>query len=54
MLPEDKIDAIVVHELCHIIHTKHSKKFYNLVKEYIPDYDEINKWLKENGKIIIF
>ena len=54
MLPEDKIDAIVVHELCHIIHPNHSKKFYNLVKEYIPNYDEINKWLKENGKIIIF
>ena len=54
MLPEDKIDAIVVHELCHIVYPNHSKDFYNLVRKYIPNYDEINKWLKENGKIIIF
>ena len=54
MLPEDKIDAIVVHELCHIVYPNHSKDFYNLVRKYIPNYDEINKWLKINGKIIIF
>lgn len=54
MLPEDKIDAIVVHELCHIVHANHSKDFYGLVKQYIPNYDEINKWLKTNGKIIMF
>ena len=54
MLPEDKIDAIVVHELCHIVHPNHSKDFYNLVKKYIPNYDEINKWLKKNGKAIMF
>ena len=54
MLPEEKIDAIVVHELCHIVHPNHSKDFYKLVRKYIPDYDEINKWLKKNGKIIMF
>ena len=54
MLPEDKIDAIIVHELCHIVYPNHSKDFYHLVKEYIPNYDEINKWLKKNGKIILF
>lgn len=54
MLPEDKVDAIIVHELCHIIHPNHSKDFYDLVKKYIPNYDNIDKWLKENGRIIIF
>ena len=54
MLPEDKVDAIVVHELCHMVHPNHSKNFYNLVKKYIPDYDEINKWLRTNGKMIVF
>ena len=53
MLPEDKVDAIIVHELCHIIHSNHNKEFYELVKKYIPNYDEINKWLKENSKIIL-
>ena len=54
MLPEDKIDAIVVHELCHMVEPNHSQNFYNLVKKYIPNYDEINKWLKINGKMIVF
>lgn len=48
MLPLDKIDAIIVHELCHIIHKNHSQEFYNLVKKYIPNYKEIDKWLKAN------
>ncbi len=54
MLPESKIDAIVVHELCHIIYANHSQDFYNLVKRYIPNYDDINRWLKNNGKLIMF
>ena len=54
MLPEEVADAIIVHELCHIIHSNHSKDFYNLVKAYIPDYEEIDNWLKKNGKAIIF
>lgn len=54
MLPEDKIDAIIVHELCHIVHRNHNQDFYNLVKEYIPNYQEIDKWLKTNSyKIMI-
>lgn len=53
MLPEDKVDAIIVHELCHIIYPNHSKEFYNLVKRYIPNYDEIDKWLKQNSNLIV-
>ena len=54
MLPENIIDGIIVHELCHIIYPNHSNNFYKLVRKYIPDYDEINKWLKKNGGIIVF
>lgn len=54
MLPEDKIDAVIVHELCHIVYPNHSRDFYNLVRKYIPNYDDINKWLKINAKIIMF
>lgn len=54
MLPEDKIDSVIVHELCHIVYPNHSQDFYNLVKKYIPNYDEINQWLKDNGRIILF
>ena len=54
MLPEDKVDAIIVHELCHLVYKNHNKEFYNLVKQYIPNYAEIDKWLKKHGKIILF
>ena len=54
MLPEDKVDAIIVHELCHMKYKYHNKEFYDLVSEYIPNYKEIDKWLKINGKIIMF
>ena len=54
MLPQDKIDAIIVHELCHMKHKNHSKDFYDLVSKYIPNYKEIDKWLKINGKMIMF
>lgn len=54
MLPENVVDAIIVHELCHMKYKNHNKDFYNLVATYIPDYKEIDKWLKNNGKIIMF
>ena len=54
MLPKDKIDAIIVHELSHMSYANHSKQFYNLVQEYIPNYFEIDKWLKKNvNKVMI-
>lgn len=54
MLPEKAIDAVIVHELCHIIHPNHSKNFYKLVEKYIPNYKEIDKYLKRNSKLIAF
>ena len=52
MLKEQAVDAVIVHELCHIIYPNHSKDFYTLVEKYIPDYKEINKYLKLNSKNI--
>lgn len=47
MLPQEAIDAVIVHELCHIVHPNHSKEFYQLVEQYIPKYQEIKKYLKK-------
>lgn len=52
MLPQEVIDAVIVHELCHIIQPNHSKEFYKLVEKYIPDYKEIDKYLKKNSNLI--
>lgn len=34
------IDYVVLHELCHYVHLDHSKKFYELLSSFMPDYKE--------------
>jgi len=49
LLPEEIVDYIVVHELCHMIEANHSKTFWSKVEAYMPDYKAKRIWLKENG-----
>lgn len=49
MAPPRVLDYVVVHELCHLKHMNHSKEFWNMVENILPDYKEHRKWLKENG-----
>lgn len=49
MAPMYIVDYVVVHELCHLSLMNHSKEFWQLVGNQIPDYKERRKWLKENG-----
>ena len=39
------IDSVVVHELAHHYQFDHSKKFYDIVYRYCPDYDKLRKKL---------
>ena len=42
----EKIDYVIIHELCHIIHFDHSKNFWNLVSKYCNNYKQIRKEMK--------
>jgi len=39
-MPFSFVEYVVVHELAHIVHPNHSKDFWKLVQDYIPDYRE--------------
>lgn len=43
------IEYVVVHELAHFIHQNHSKDFYSLIKEKLPNYKEAITYLKNGG-----
>ncbi len=49
MLKPEGIDAVVVHELCHMVQPNHSNKFYELIEKYLPNYKEIDKYLKSTS-----
>ena len=53
LTPPEVIDSVVVHELCHRKEMNHSRRFYVEVLRVFPDYRKADKWLKENGKLIL-
>jgi hypothetical protein len=46
------VDYIIVHELCHLIEMKHNERFWKLVKNEMPDYEERRRWLQKNGLML--
>ncbi|MDE7424348.1 MAG: M48 family metallopeptidase [Lachnospiraceae bacterium] len=53
LAPEEVLDYVVVHELCHRKEMNHSKRFWNEVERVLPSYRKQESWLKENGESIM-
>jgi predicted metal-dependent hydrolase len=49
MAPEEVLDYLVVHELCHLVHHDHSAAYWDLVGSILCDHRQRRKWLRENG-----
>ena len=47
--PEEAVELVVVHELCHIEEKNHGPRFYALLARYLPDWRERKKLLTMNG-----
>ncbi|PFP23591.1 zinc protease [Bacillus sp. AFS073361] len=45
MAPQQVIDYVVVHEMCHMVHLNHDRSFWRLVGKILPDYKEQENWL---------
>ena len=44
--PEEAVEYVIVHELCHIKQHNHSPRFWALVQKHLPDYKDREKLLK--------
>ncbi len=53
LVPQEVLDYVIVHELCHRKEMNHSPKFWNEVSKVLPRYESSRKWLRENGGALI-
>ena len=49
LAPEDVLDYVVEHEVCHLTHMDHSARFWALVTERVPDHRQHSRWLRRYG-----
>jgi predicted metal-dependent hydrolase len=54
LAPVEIIDYVIVHELCHLEHLNHSRKFWNKVESILPNYKNDEDRLKKNSHLLEF
>lgn len=53
LCPDEVVDSVVVHELCHRKEMNHSERFCREVYRVMPEYEKYHKWLKKYGNEIM-
>ncbi|MEM9284871.1 MAG: SprT family zinc-dependent metalloprotease [Pseudomonadota bacterium] len=48
--PPAVLSYVIAHEAAHRIEMNHGPRFWNLVWEICPDYQQQSQWLKDNGE----
>jgi predicted metal-dependent hydrolase len=51
--PDQIIDYIIIHELCHFVIKGHSHKFWTYLHKFVPNYHDKINWLEVNGSSIL-
>lgn len=46
-LPQEMMDYVIVHELCHLAEFNHGEKFWNLVAQVVPAHRSIRREMKK-------
>ncbi len=49
LAPSAVVDAVVVHELCHLVQLDHGHRWHALVTRAYPEHDACMDWLREHG-----
>ena len=50
LAPLEILDYVVVHELVHLEHLDHSRRFWARVEEILPGHERHRRWLRTNGR----
>ena len=53
LVPDEVMQYVVVHELCHRKEMNHSPRFWKEVERVLPDYKQYRKWLKDHERELI-
>jgi predicted metal-dependent hydrolase len=49
LMPAWVRDYVLIHELMHLRRMDHSRRYWRLVAEACPEYEEARTWLREHG-----
>lgn len=50
--PPSVLDYLAAHEVAHLREMNHSSRFWALVEETCPDFEEAKLWLKDQGRYL--
>ncbi len=48
LAPYSIIDYMITHEVCHLLHMDHSRRYWALVESICPKYPQYIEWLKKH------
>ena len=48
--PQDVAAYVCAHEVAHLAEMNHSPQFWKVVQKFCPDYKNLRRWLRQNGK----
>lgn len=51
--PRECIDYVILHELCHLAEHNHSPRFYRLMSEVMPNWEEVKERLDGMAEILL-
>ena len=54
LAPDAVMDAVIIHELAHLVQANHSPAFWAEVARALPNYQEYDAWLREHGNELLF
>lgn len=49
LAPDFVLDYLAAHEVAHLLEMNHSPRFWRLVAQHCPHWQEAEKWLKKHG-----